>query len=371
MTSVQRLQQIKSFMRKQPQWATAGVVILVVTFYWTFLSTDRYVSEANVVIDSPQVSMGSLNLGSLISGGAASSGDLLLLRDHLLSVDMLNKLQQELDIRAHFSARSIDRWARLSNADVPMEKFHSYMQKRMTIEYDDYAGVLRIQAQAYTPQMAKRITEVLLMEGEAHMNEMGQRLAREQVRFIEEQVNELEERLFEARDNLIDFQNEHGLVSPSGTVEAIFTTVAELEAQLAVLRARDRALADHQSERSAERVRMRSEIESLAYQAEIERQKLARIEGDALNRLSAQYETLELRARFALEMYSNTLAALESTRVEAARTLKQISVLQYPSMPEYSTEPRRVYNIIVVLIFALFLAAIAHLTRAIIRDHKG
>lgn len=368
---MKKIAQLKSFIRRQPHWSLALGVIFVVVFYWMFLATDRYVSEAHVVIDSPQVNMQSLNLGSLISGGAAGSGDLLLLRDHLLSVDMLKKLQNQLDIRAHFADSSIDRWARLSNTDVPMEKFYSYMQKRLEIEFDDYAGVLRIRAQAYTPAMATRITEVLLAEGEAHMNDMGQRLAREQVRFIELQADDLETRLFEARDNLIDFQNEHGLVSPTGTVEAVFTTVAELEAQLALLKARDRALSDSQSPRSAERVRMRSEIQSLEEQADLERQKLARLEGNALNRLSSEYETLELRAQFALEMYANTLAALESTRVEAARTLKQISVLQYPSSPEFSTEPRRLYNITVIFIFALFLAAIAHLTRAIIRDHRG
>ncbi|MCL5051429.1 MAG: chain-length determining protein [Firmicutes bacterium] len=365
------MNKLKQFARTQPHWAAAFLIMLILSFYWLFIATDRYVSRANIVIDSPQVNMTSMNLGSLISGGAAGSGDLLLLRDHLLSTDMMNKLQRELNIREHYADSSIDRWARLSAADAPMETFHKYMQKRLTIDYDDYAGVLRVEAQAYTPEMAQRITEVLLAEGEAHMNAMGQRLAMEQVRFIEQQVNELEERLFVARDNLIEFQNTHGLVSPSGTVEAIFTTVAELEAQIAIMRARDRALADSQAARSSERVRIRSEIEALEQQAAEERQKMARLEGDALNRLSAEYETLELRAQFAVEMYSQTLAALETTRVEAARTLKQISVLQYPSMPEYSTEPRRVYNITVIWIFGMFLAAIAQLIRSIIRDHKS
>lgn len=364
------MNKLNGFIRQQPHWALAFAIIIVLSFYWLVLATDRYVSKANIVIDSPQVNMQGMNLGALISGGAAGSGDLLLLRDHLLSVDMMNKLQRELDIRAHYADRGIDRWARLSSADVPMETFHTYMLKRLTIDYDDYAGVLRVEAQAYSKEMAQRITEVLLAEGEAHMNEMGQRLAAEQVRFIERQVDELEQRFFIARDNLIEFQNEHGLVSPTGTVEAIFTTVAELEAQLAVTRARDRALADSQSARSSERVRIRSEIEALEQQAAEERQKMARLEGDALNRLSAEYETLELRAQFAVEMYSQTLAALETTRVEAARTLKQISVLQYPSLPEYSTEPRRIYNITVIWIFGLFLAAIAQLIRSIVRDHK-
>ena len=359
---------MKDFIQRQPHWAVAFAAIIVLTFYWGVWATERYVSEANVVIDSPQINMQSMNISSLLSG-AAGAGDLLLLRDHMLSVDMLNVLQNELDLRSHYTQGGIDMFARLSK-DAPMESFHSYMLKRLDIEFDDYAGVLRIRSQAYDPEMAQAITATLVREGEAHMNRMGQRLALEQVRFIEEQAEQLEARLFDTRDNLLAFQNEHGLVSPTGTVEAIFTTVAQLEAQIAMVRARDNALSSYQSESSQERMRLRSEIRSLEEQAQLERQKMARIEGDALNRLSAEFETLQLRAQFALEMYSQVLAALETTRVESARTLKQISILQSPNLPEYATEPRRMYNITIVWVFLIFAGAIAHLTRSIVRDHK-
>ncbi|CUS47124.1 MAG: polysaccharide copolymerase KpsE [Idiomarinaceae bacterium HL-53] len=364
------LNKIKELSKRHPHWAVVFVVMFALIFYWGIWAKGRYVSEAHVVIDSPQINMQTMNITSLLSG-AASAGDLLLLRDHMLSVDMMIKLEEQLSLREHFTGKNIDRPARLSGIDVPMEKFHAYMLERIRVEFDDYAGVLRIQAQAYDPVLAQRITQTLIAEGEQHMNEMGQRLALEQVRFIEEQADELEQRLFEARDNLLAFQNEHGLVSPSGTVEAIFTTVAELEAQIAVLGARDKALADFQSPTSPERVRLQSELRSLREQAEIERAKLASVEGNALNRLSSEFETLQLRAQFALEMYSTTLAALEGTRVEAARTLKQISVLQQPSMPQYRSMPRRAYNITIVLVFGIFIGAIAHLTRAIIRDHRA
>jgi len=45
--------------------------------------------------------------------------------------------------------------------------------------------------------------------------------------------------------------------------------------------------------------------------------------------------------------------------------------LQYPSLPQYQTMPRRMYNITIVLVFGLFIGAIAHLTRAIVRDHRA
>lgn len=360
--------QVQGFVQRQPHWAVAFVVILGAMLYWSLMATERYVSTAHVVMESPEINPTGMNISSLLSG-SVGSGDLLLLRDHMLSVDMLMRLQDELDLRSHYSDSNIDYWSRLS-ADAPIESFYKYMQKRMKIEFDDYASVLRVQVQAYTPEMAQRITQLLLQFGEQHMNEMGQRLAREQVAFIEEQAQTLEQRLYRERDALLQFQNEYGLVSPTGTVEATFETVSRLQAEKAVAEARKRALASYQAQTSPEMVRLNAEIRALQEQIDIEQEKMASATGQSLNRVSSEYETLALRAQFALELYSNTLIALESTRVEAARKLKTISVLQHPTLPQFATEPRRLYNITLYFIFAIFLASIAHLVRSIVRDHK-
>ncbi|RUO71796.1 chain-length determining protein [Idiomarina ramblicola] len=360
---------MKTFVKTQPHWVLALILIFGAAIYWGLIATDRYVSRAHIVLESPEVNMSSMNISSLLSG-TQGSGDLLLLRDHLLSVTMLRKLQQDLNLREHYAQGFIDSWSRLEAEEVPIEVFHEYMLNYISVEFDEYASILKIQVQAFDKAMAQDIVEALLEEGEQHMNSMGQRLAQEQVDFIEEQATVAEERLFEARDQMLQFQNEHGLVSPSQTVEAIFMTVSQLKAQLASLEARKKALMSYQSERSSEIIRLSSEISSLEQQVEIEQAKMARQSGDALNETSSRFETLQLKAEFALQLYTNTITALESTRIEAARKLKQVSVLEFPTLPEYSTRPDRLYNIVVFLLFTVFIAAIAHLARAIIRDHK-
>ncbi|WP_375055681.1 chain-length determining protein [Zobellella sp. DQSA1] len=356
------------FYKKHPYWLVCVVSILCVAFYWSLWATDRYVSEAHVVLNSPDVST-SINFSALLSGGSTGKGDLLLLRDHLLSVDMLKKLDETLDLRSHYSNGNIDMWARLGK-EVPTEHFHKYYLKRIRVEMDDYAGVLRIRSQAYDPDMANAITGMLLREGEQHMNQMGQRLAEEQVRFIEVQVDQLAERLHIAREAVLEYQNENGLVSPSGTVESLSAVVANLEAELAKLNARRSALSDFQSTRSPEMVRINSEIAALRKQIGAEQSRMATSSGNALNSITAQYETLQMQAEFALNLYSNALIALENTRVEAIRKLKQISVLQTPTMPEYSVEPKRLYNTTVFAILAILAALITQLIIAIVRDHR-
>ena len=49
--------------------------------------------------------------------------------------------------------------------------------------------------------------------------------------------------------------------------------------------------------------------------------------------------------------------------------LKQVSILQSPSLPEYATEPRRIYNALVTLLVGVLLAGIVKLLEGIVRDH--
>ena len=353
---------------KQLHWIIALLAIAVVSVYWFVIASDRYVSKATVVLESPQIAAPELNFSSMLSGGA-SNQDLLLLREHLLSVDMLKRVQRELSFREHYSNNG-DYFSRLHEPGGPIEDLHEYYLRRVSVELDDYAGVLKIEVQAFTPEFAHRLAKLLLDAGEAHMNDMGQRLAAEQVAFLETQVERLRKRLEETRADLLDYQNEHGLVSPTETVAAMNQVVATLEGELARVEAQQKALSSFQSGRSAEMQRVRSEIQALKEQIALERDRLAQAKGNSLNRVSAGYETLEMRAEFARETYSSALAALENTRIEAARKLKQVSVLQSPLMPEYPVEPRALYYSTVFALIALFLALITHMLVLIIRDHR-
>lgn len=359
---------MKAFFKRNPYWGICIAVIVLVSAYWTLWATDRYVSRTVVVLESPQLASPDISMSSILGGGGGSS-DLLLLREHLLSVDMLRRAQETLDLREHYSSHG-DFFARLRDPDVPIEDLHQYYRSRVQIDMDEYAKVLKIEVQAFTPEFAHQLATLLLEAGEEHMNEMGQRLAEEQVLFLEQQLGRLSERLDVARADLLDYQNEHGLVSPTNTVESLNQVVGTLEGELARLQARRSALGSFQSAQSSEMVRVESEIRALREQIDQERDRLAQATGDSLNRISSEYQTLELRAQFAQETYSSAMSALENTRIEAARTLKQVSVLQSPVLPEYAVEPRRLYNATVFGILALFVTFILNMIVLIVRDHR-
>lgn len=340
--------------------------------YWGVIASDRYVSEAHVIIQQTEMSMNqTMDLSNLFGGtGGGSRADQMLLRDHLLSVDMLAKINAGLGLKEHYSDRRRDPLSRLWSADISQEWFHWYYLSRVSVEFDEYAGVLIIRSEAFSPDKAHAITTMLVEAGERYMNMMAHRLAQEQVSFIEKQVNQISNRLIEARQAVLAYQNERNLVSPQGTAENLFGIINQLEGQLTTLKTQRDALLGFQNAHSPSVVELNLQIGAVQKQITREQARLTSSERQTLNRSVEEYQRLEMNAGFAQDMYKTALAALEKGRVDAGRTLKMVSVLQTPTHPQYPLQPRRIYNTVVFILGALMLAGIASLLSAIIREHR-
>jgi capsular polysaccharide transport system permease protein len=344
---------------------------LLAALYWGLIASDRYVSEAHVIIQRTDLAgSGATDFSSLLGGTPAGHSDQLLLRDHLLSLDMLNVLESRLKLREHFSSWRRDPLSRIWFSRMPMERFKEYFLSRVSVEYDEYTGVLVLRAQAFDPATAHAIAAAMVEEGERHMNGMAHALAREQVAFIERQATELGERSNAARRKLLEFQNANGLTSPAGTAQTLESIIGRLESQLTELQTRRSALLGYLVPGSPSVREIDLQIAATREQIGKEQKRLASPEGNTLNRTVEEYQRLELEAQFAQDLYRSALAALEQGRIEATRTLKKVSVLQSPSVPEYPLEPRRLYNAFVFLLFALLFAAVLNLVVVIIRDHR-
>jgi capsular polysaccharide transport system permease protein len=361
-------------LKRSGPWLVAAALCALFVLYWGMFAADRYVSESHIVVDSLQAPPAPrLDLASLVSGGGGGGGgpkDILLLQDYLMSVDMLKKLDDQLNLREHYSA-SYDVFSRLWAKDISPEWFQQYYRSRVSASYDDYSGVLAIRAQAYTPEMAQSIQRGLLEEGERFMNEAAHKLAREQVAFAESEVTRSAGRVQEARQALLAYQNEHDLVSPRAQVETVSGTVARLEGELSSVEARKRMLQTYLAPKAPELVQATAQARALEDQLASERARLTSSrEGKPLNKVNDEYEALLLKAEFALDVYKTALAALERARADASRTLKKVSVLQAPTLPVYALEPRRFYNIVVYVLATLLLTSIAQLLLVIVREHR-
>ena len=362
---------IVSLWRRQPILLLAFVASLLTAGYWLLVASDRYVSQAHVIVQRADLPGGqSMEFSGLFAGvlGGANHADQYLLRDYLLSVDMLRKLDAQLKLREHYSDSSRDLFSRLWRTEV--EWAHSYYLRRIDAYFDERSGILYISAQAYDPATAQAIVSTLVVEGERFMNRLAHSLAEEQVRFLEGQVSQMKDQALKARQAVLVYQNREGLISPQATAESLAATLAQLEAKRIELDAQRSALQSFLVSGHPSIVQLDQQIAAIVSQIESEKAKLAAPSGNALNRSVEEFQRLEFEAAFAQEVYKTALSALERGRVEAARTIKKVAVLQTPTLPEYAEQPRRIYNAAAFALVAFLLAGIAHLIAAIIREHK-
>ena len=143
--------------KKNIHWTLVLISIALFATYQLFIASDRYVSEANVVLESPQIAPATLEFSSLFNTGGARSSDMLLLRDYLLSFDMMKKVISEQPFREHYSSGEVDIFSRLLDRDAPQEELHEYYLSRVSVELDDYAQVLRVKVRAFSPEIAYAI----------------------------------------------------------------------------------------------------------------------------------------------------------------------------------------------------------------------
>jgi capsular polysaccharide transport system permease protein len=281
---------------------------------------------------------------------------------------MMERLDAELTLADHWSQWWIDPLTKLTFANSP-EDLYAYYLKRVKVEYDEYAGVLVIQSEGFDPETAQAMTAAMVADGESFMNGMAQSLAERQVSFLQNEVDSLAERAIQARQAVIAYQNQEGLVSPQIAAETITATISRLQArktemqiQLATLSSY--LVADHPSI-----VELRQQIEAVDEQIALENARLIG-GGDQLNTQVEQFGRLQMEAEFATAVHQTALAALERGRVESTRTIKSMSVIQPPTMPHEAGSPARLYNALVQAIFAFLIAGVIQLLIAIIREHK-
>lgn len=355
------------------RWVARFILVLAVLSiaYWSLVASDRYVSEANVIIQRTDLANApSLDISTLVTGvGSANHPDQMLLREYLLSVDMLEKLDATLDLRSHYSEWQRDPISRMWFKNCSIEWFHRHYLSRVSVEFDDYAGVLRIKAQAYDPKMAQKIASMLVAEGERYMNQMGHELAQAQVDFATIQLSSAQERLTQANRAVLDFQNRKGLVSPQATAESINAIIGKLEEQRTEIQTQLASLPSSLVPNHPNIVMFKQSLDAVEKQIAQERAKLASPSGKTLNYTVEEFQVLQMQANFAQDVYKTAITALEKGRMDASRTLKKVSVLQAPTLPQYPKEPGRLYNTVVTLLFAAMLIGIVKLLESIVLDH--
>lgn len=352
-------------------WIFVIAPFLVVLIYQMVLAARIYQSESRFVIRQIDQDAGMGNLGLPFLGPSSSSHqeDAVLLREYLISPNLLENLNAQVGLTAHYRKFGLDLLRHFPNNPSKEELLDAY-RKMVSVQVLPEGGVVLLTVQAYDPETAQQLAGLITREGEAFINRISENMAREQVAFVEVEVGFAEKRLMEVRQQLLEFQNAQQVLNPEHQSETVIGLIAGLEAKLVEAKAERLRLLSFLKEGTPEVVTNQQQISSLEQQVLEEKSRLTGADRETLNRKLTEFKELQLEVEFALEAYKAGFALLEKAKLDASRKLKHFVMLSSTGLPEEASYPRVFYNLITALIVILLLYGIIRLVWATIQDHR-
>ncbi|CED70288.1 capsular polysaccharide ABC transporter, inner membrane protein KpsE [Aliivibrio wodanis] len=343
----------------------------IFSIYQLLIASPRYESQSQLIVQQPD-SMATMDASMAILsglGGGASSTDTELVKAYIYSSDMVAFLNQELNLREHYSESGSDYFSRF-HSDESKEAFLEYYKKHITVAIDEKSGVITVLSQAFTPEKANQITKKIVARAEWYINSIGHHLASEQLTFIKKEHELVELRLQEAQSQLLNFQRKHSLLDPTAEGASMQQITYSIEGELATKETELKALTSIMSLKAPQVVAIKNEIKALKNQLKIERSKLTE-SGKAtlsVSEILSKYTDLKIKVELALQGYTSSQVSLEKSRIEAYRQIKYLIVVEKATVPESHKYPDTFYNITLFFALSLIIFAIGRIITMTIQE---
>ena len=377
---------------KVTSWVINNALMLVMVIlpvacsilYFGFIASDRYVSTAEIIVkDNSNSKVVPSAMDLLLAGSSSNTQDALLVVNYLHSLDLIKKLDQDLNLKAYYQSNgdalaSLPSWA-------SQEDYLDYFRSHFAIVHDELSGIITLEAQSFSPEFAQELVTKAIQHAEVFVNSINVQLAKTQLEFVDKELKRAQDKLIAVRQEILAFQDDHNIVSPEQELQGVSHIIQELELRLAEDNTKLSAYRSYLNENSSQVKALKASIESLKKQISEEKRRLVgsatevnvvagngnSVQKAPLNKMSAEFQRLELQQQFALDAYQLALASIESARIEATNQLKHLVIVTQPSRSEDASYPKKLYNIFTIAAVLIMLYAILRMLIAAIRDHRS
>ena len=346
---------------------------LVGGIYFGFIASDRYVAEARYAIRTGAQAPGGGFLENVLGSGSLGTStreDAGIVRDYILSRDMLEELQKSVDVRAHYGSPEVD-WPSRLRTDASKEDLLEYFEDQVEVTIDTETNISTLRVRAFDRETARAIAQHLLDLSERLVNEMSERITEDTLRFARRELEGTETRVRLAANAVTLFRKESRSIDPGQETTAVLSIITELEMQLAGSRAKLIEAKSVMRAESPQVLNLEARESALARQVAEERDRLANSHSTDLTSLIDRYQPLVLEQELAKQRYGSALTSLEVARAEAQRQQRYLIAFVSPQLPDEATEPRRAWMLATVFACAFLVYAIGGLIWSAIKDHVG
>ncbi|MBR5997771.1 MAG: capsule biosynthesis protein [Deltaproteobacteria bacterium] len=306
------------------------------------------------------------------SSGSSAWTDPFIINDYIQSLDIVQDIDKELDLVKHYTARSHDVISRLWQKPT-QDDLLKYWRWIMVPQLTRDTGIISVEARAYSPEMAQKIAQAVLVRSEALVNAMNERSRNDAVALAHKEVERAEERVKAAQGALKEFRNVHAVLDLKTTAAGLQDIVAKLETEATVLRTKIAETSAYMRSNTPVLKAYRQRLAAVEDQLAMEKQRVA---GNAaaennLNSLVADYEELSREAEFAQQQLVSAMSALEAARVQQATQSSYVVAYQQPTLPDKSLYPRPLLFTLYTFLGSLIVLGLFSLIWASIREHAG
>jgi capsular polysaccharide transport system permease protein len=341
---------------------------LAVTVYMVRYASDRFDSEAKLIITEETTTAASVDLSAIGLPAPPSVRDPLVLAEFIGSSEMLRYLDKRLDLRGHYSMADIDWWNRLPKG-YPLEDFHDYISYFLVVTFDTDSQIITLHVESFNREYSQKILNAILERSQQFTDQLNDKVTAGQTQFLETKLVETEQRLRQVRNELLTFQSQNRIMSTEQEAIMVSSNIGDLEKQLLAKEGEMETRARVLSDSSPTIQLLKREIETLRDQLDQEKDRLSGGSSLAVNELDAKFREIQFNVAFMTDLYKSNLAQLEQARVTAAQRLKYLVIVTQPTVADASLYPDRGFIIGTAAVALFMFFFIVSLIVAIIREH--
>ncbi|KAA0909860.1 capsule biosynthesis protein [Aquicoccus porphyridii] len=340
---------------------------LLAGWYYFAVATPMYSTKTEFLILQADGAGGS-GMGGFLPTQYATSQDSIAVQSYLQSKDAMQRLDDEMGYKAHFSQDWIDPIQRLS-PDATNEDAYKLYKENIKIGYDPTEGVVRMEVIAADPQIATDFSSHLITYAEERVDELSRQKREDAMRSASESLEKAKTERREAQEALVRLQETQG-VDPTEQLAVLRQQIGQYEMQLQEKQLQLQALLDNARPNQAKVDGASGDIrrlENLLTRLTAEMSE-AQSGTDSLAARAARIEMAKADLATADLFLQSALQNEKQTALEANRQVRYLTVPVRPIAADAPAYPRAFENTLLAFLIFAGIYLMVSLTSSILRE---
>ena len=367
-----------SAVKKLKLWRkrAACAVVGVATFLALVGLTPAYPSRSVLLLQEGYKTSPGPDISAGLFAAVSEKSNLRMLRQLIYADETVRQVDAATGLLSYFAngGNLYERW--LAGRDDP-DRRQDLFAHIVDVKVDDRSGLLLVEVRAHDADMARRISQQLVVVAQRRVNELAQTVAQDQMQYLEGEAKRLFLDNQRVQRELAAFQNKSGLSAPEiglAGPSALGAGVAgdslvEWQQRRGDLQVKMESLKQFLRADAPEIQALAAELNAVNGQIASRKDQLLSPKSNSVGSARAEFSNLLTEAELSRELYLGSLRSIAQARADASRTLKRVDLVQAPTLPSLKDRGLQWSSLFVALLIAVLFWKILGLIERYVNAH--